>query len=129
MSYDAPTLTTFRARFPVFDTFEDAQVTAILAEATGRVDVSWREVDYAPAIMYLTAHMLATDNSQAGDSIVIGGTGEGDIASESFGGMSVAYRQRDSSTASDFVKDFERTEYGRRYLALLRVNFPPIVAI
>jgi hypothetical protein len=75
MAYTIPDYAAFIARFPIFsDTtqYPQPQVETLLVEASGQVDTDWLERDYAPAIMYLTAHMLALDNSGADDAIDIG---------------------------------------------------------
>jgi hypothetical protein len=129
MPYVLPTAAQFKARFPAFaEDYEDAYVDAILLEASASVDESWAEADYQPAIMYLTAHLIATDASGAheeGEEIDTGGAG---IASESFGPLSVSYA-RESSSAAVSTSGYESTVYGRRFLALLRRNKPSVVAI
>lgn len=128
MAYTPPTRADFRARFPIFNDVEDAIVDACLAEATATVDESWREADYAPAILYLTAHLVATDNSGEEEAVEIG-SGGGAIASESFGGMSISYDS--GSTANDAASKSQwgSTEYGRRFYNMLKRNKPPVVVI
>lgn len=128
------TLDDFRKRFPIFEETEDDTISALIEEATGQIDTSWRSADYRPAIMYLTAHLTATDNSADTDAVEIGAAGSsGAIASESFGGMSISYAsgggassQSGSLSSND---QYGTTEYGRRYLALLRKNVPAVLAI
>lgn len=127
MAYTVPTLETFRARFPIFSDKDDTMIELIIAEAAGKVDQSWLERDYAPAILYLAAHMVATDNSGEGEAVEVGDTGS--ISSESFGGMSIAYSRSVQVTTNELHAEYNRTSYGRRYLALLRANFPPVVSI
>lgn len=129
MPYTLPTAAQFKARFPAFaDDYQDSYVDLVLLEASASVDQSWVEADYQPAIMYLAAHLIATDASGAsseGGEIDEGGEG---IASESFGPLSVSYF-REGSSASKSTSGYEATEYGRRFLALLKRNKPAIVAI
>jgi len=131
MPYTVPTLAQFRTRFPAFAAKSDALIEMMLVEAAGRVDATWREADYQPAIMYLAAHLIATDASQTGEDIDDGsGTGDGDIDAESFSGMSISYKSASKTSAvSRLESDYDSTIYGRRFYHLLRVNFPPIVAI
>ena len=131
MPYTTPTVDQFRSRFPIFEDAEDELIEALLSEAASQIDTSWREADYQPAIMYLTAHLLATDNSSEGDSVEFGGAGAGTIASESFGALSVSYATKSGSNASNaaWAAEYETTEYGRRYLRLLKLTKPAIMVV
>lgn len=127
MPYTLPTADQFATRFPIFEDADSELVDLLIAEAAGFVDQSWQEADYQPAIMYLTAHLLATDSSQEGDDV--GAGGDGIIASESFGGMSVSYVRANAGNASAFNSEYATTSYGRRYLKLLKLNKPGVVSI
>lgn len=133
MPYIKPTLTQFRTRFPVFDDADDALILMLIDEAEGQVSTEWTERDYQPAILYLAAHLLATDPSLSGEAGVVstGPTGSENIKSESLGGgLSVSYG-RDAGAGTDLSSSerYGATEYGRRYLALLRDNFPAIMVV
>lgn len=128
MAYDAPTYDEFIARFPIFEDREKPQVEACILEATNTIDTSWREVDYKPAIMYLAAHLLATDNAGAGEAVDFGGA-SGSIASESFGGMSISYDKSKSASDAAANSQWGSTEYGRRFYRLLKANKPAIVSV
>ena len=128
MAHTPPTYSAFIARFPIFNDvvkYPQSVVESILVEATNNIDTSWLEADYAPAINYLTAHMLATDNSSEGDDVEIGGIQN--IASESFAGMSMSYKGADAPAGSAASSSFGTTSYGRRYYALLQKNKPGVV--
>lgn len=129
MPYTIPTVDQFRTRFPIFDSAEDGLITVLLEEASGHVGTDWRESDYQPAIMYLAAHLLATDNSGEGEEVEYGPAGGGEVASESFGGMSISYKSGNTGGSLSASERYGSTTYGRRYLALLRSNVPAIVAI
>ena len=102
----------------------------ILTEAQLSVDQSWIEADYKTAIMYLTAHLIATDNTDEGDSVNIGGANTGAIASESFGAISVSYESSAGSVKASALNDlYGGTSYGRRFLAMLRRNKPGILVV
>jgi hypothetical protein len=123
MPYTVPTRADFTSRFPVFADSDSALIDRLLAEASASVDESWVEGDYQPAILYLTAHLLATDNSGEGDAVNIGGAGGGVLTSESFGGMSASYATPSFAEGSLSSNDqYGTTEYGRRFLALLKRN-------
>lgn len=127
MPYTVPTTEQFLARFPVFNSRDEDQIAAILVEASGFVDATWEEKDYQPAIMYMAAHLLTTDSSQEGDDA--GSGGDGVVASESFGGMSVSYVRPTGTSGNSFTNEWATTSYGRRYLALLKMNKPAVVPI
>lgn len=123
MPYTIPTTDDFFTRFPIFEDKDEDMVAAIIAEAASNIDDSWREADYQPAILYLAAHMIATDNTDAGTEAEIGGPNI--VSSESFSGMSVSY-QNNASQPGVSQSQFGLTEYGRRYYALLIKNKPGI---
>ena len=75
MPYELPTSDMFTTRFPIFADADSDLIDMLILEASGSVDQSWREEDYQPAIMYLAAHLYATDNSAEGSSVNYGGSG------------------------------------------------------
>lgn len=129
MAYTVPSYAAFIARFPIFNdvvAYPQAVVEAVIAEAARQIDTSWIEADYATAIMYLTAHMLALDNSAEGAEIDIGGPTS--IAGESFAGMSISYKKDTPTPGSAAASSiYGQTIYGRRFYDLLRKNKPPVV--
>jgi hypothetical protein len=128
MSYTTPTSAEFLVRFPIFEDKDTALIDMLLLEATNSIDQSWREEDYQIAIMYLTAHLLSTDNSEEGTDVEFGSEGGGAIASESFGGMSISYASP-ASANSGVSSQYSSTIYGRRFAVLLKNNRPGVVAI
>lgn len=130
MPYTTPTVDQFTTRFPIFADNDPDQIEMILAEAASTgVDTDWREADYQPAIMYLAAHLLSTDNSQEGDEVSIGAAGAGGVASESFGGLSISYDKGNQSGSLSSSEAYGSTEYGRRYLMMLRGNKPGVMVV
>lgn len=121
MPYVVPTAADFKTRFPIFTDKTDPQIEALIVEAHQMVDESWEEGDFAPAILYLTAHLIAMDNSQADETVEIGGAA-GAIASESFGGMSISYERSANAGRLQASEEYGQTVYGRRFLSLLRRN-------
>lgn len=116
MAYVAPTIDDFYARFPDLASGQDDElIETLLAEAARYVDTSWREADYAPAILYLAAHWKLQEASADSAGIV---------QSESFGPISVSYGKRSDSSAA-----LASTQYGQRFIELRRGNFPPIMVI
>jgi hypothetical protein len=129
--YDPVTVDQFTTRFPVFGDRDPAQLAAVLAEASARVDRSWLAKDYPVAIMYLMAHLLTLDSSQEGEDPAIGPAGAGQIiASESIAGMSTSYFNPNPQVSQGgTISDFAVTEYGRRFLRLRKMNFTGPVVI
>lgn len=120
MAYTPVVIQDFKDRFPTYAAvMTDEQIQSLLDEANGVVDDSWREQDYKPAILYYMAHSyLSERDADAG----VGSSGQ--IASESFGPMSRSYVTNTSSNRFD--QDYARTEWGRRFARLLRLNFPAV---
>lgn len=129
MAYEKPTAAEFKTRFPIFEDKDDGLVTSIIEEASASVDETWLEADYKTAIMYLAAHLIATENSDEGDSVEVGGAGAGAIASESFGPISVSYRDAEASASVKKAGIYGSTIYGQRFATLLRRNKPAIFAV
>jgi hypothetical protein len=118
--YIPPTADDFFKRFPKFDDGSldiEYQVEGLIAEAMTQVDDSWLQKDYAPAIMYLVAHMMTAEGGDIVDRA-------GAIQSESFGPMSRSYA---AGTAT--ADQLSSTEYGRRYVALRSKNFPGVAVV
>lgn len=128
MAYEPPTYQEFITRFPIFagDQYSQPVVEAILVEASRGADNSWLEPDYKPAVMYLAAHLLANDNSGEGEDVTFGASQSTNISGESFGGMSISYASPAAGGANASAT-YGNTEYGRRYLRLLRLNKPGVV--
>jgi len=105
----AVTADDFLTRFPEFASANADVIDLVLAEATRVVDDTWCDADQNAAMMYYAAHLLSSMAAQA----------DGEIASVSIAGaISIAFKQS-SSEASD---DWARTEYGRRFRAMAKIN-------
>lgn len=132
MPYVVPTIQMFLTKFPEFEDTDGGRVQLYLDEAAGNIDKRWLENDYQPAIMYLAAHLIATSGSGEAGDILVGSAGDGVVASESYGPISLSYasgRGGRGAASSSVESLYGTTEYGVRFLSLLRRNFPPIVAI
>lgn len=117
MAYSEPTVEDFLARFPgKFDTVSEYLISFLLDEAIARVGDTWLDRDRQPAQLYLTAHWLVGETGAAASA-------SGAIVSESFGPMSRTYANKGTLSTS-----YDGTEYGRRFQALQKRNFPgPVV--
>lgn len=116
MAYTPPTFDEFTARFPVFAAFDEDLFDLLLAEAMLHVDETWIEKFYAPALLYLVAHLAAAGGS-------VGNVAGGAIASESFGPISIAYVTSSTPFQGQVLAT---TGYGQSFLDLRRKNFPAI---
>jgi len=114
MPYTTPTASELKTRHPAFIDSDSDYVDAVIADANRFVDDSWFIDDYQPAIMFLAAHMLICEGA-------LNGSVKGVITSEAMGDASASY---DNSQPS--VSDYHSTSYGRRFVALLRVNQPGV---
>lgn len=133
-----PTIEEFKARFPSFANVPADVLEAVFNEALGSVGDTWTERDRPLAVMYLAAHLLASEGygvSEAGDGAGGGGAAilgparkrkVGDVEVE-FAGVS---RLGGGSTgAGSITSGFLTTVYGQRYLRLLRLNHPGPVTV
>ena len=105
----AVTVEDFFTRFPQFEDRDEDQLEALIAEASRGVDDRWDAADAVAAVLYLTAHLLVSEDSA--DSLP--------IISESLGPMSTTYAR-----PTEDGSGLESTEYGRRYVRLRRKSFP-----
>lgn len=121
MAYTLPTAAELKARLPVFASVDDALITLAIAEASRFVDTSWLEVDYAPAIMYLTAHNLVMEGVLNPEGQAPSGVSSGQVTSERLGDAAVTYGNvAEGLTGSE--ADYARTPYGVRFARMRRGN-------
>jgi hypothetical protein len=116
-----PSAVNMRMRFPEFADVDAATLEFAIEEATRGVDDTWFERDQTLAIMYLAAHYLMV-NIQRAESA----TGQV-TRSETIGRMSITYDT--SGVVNADAADLSTTQYGSRYLDMLRGNKPPIMVI
>lgn len=132
MAYVIPTAADFKARFPEFVPLPDGFVESVIAESAAGVTTRWREADYRPAIMLLTAHTLLAEGAvdrAAGKTSSM--TTSGPITQKRVGEVSVSYAGAGNGSGGSSISADDRstTEYGRRFLRLQRANFAgPMVA-
>lgn len=107
-----PTIDEFLVRFPEFAESDEYMVEAMLLEASYSVDDTWVGVDQVPAVMYLAAHMIASGAEQEAG---------GSISSVSIGAISISYREP-FYKSQQHADELARTEYGTRFLKLLKRN-------
>ncbi|MCO5085149.1 MAG: DUF4054 domain-containing protein [Mesorhizobium sp.] len=130
MTYVPPTAADLKARFPEFTAVSNTLIDLILAEAIPQVGESWLERDRRPATLYLAAHLLAMEGEPGrtlrGASGATAGTGPvkrfkvGDVETEFAG---------NGTSAGGGASSFASTEYGLRFLDLMRRNFPAVAVV
>lgn len=124
MSYDAPTPADLKARFPAFTAVSDPVLQGALTEAARRVDTTWTEGDFATAQMLYAAHVLAMDGHATGAEADAIAQGAGLYKSLKAGGSAVEFVDGQGVAGT-----LAGTSYGRRFLALQRLNVGgPVVA-
>jgi hypothetical protein len=109
MAITAPTVEEFKARFPKLANSSNIQDN--ITEAARMVDESWNEEDVKPAILFLAAHYVVSETGAADRPA--------NITSESINTSGVSFGYGDGAGSASSLKS---TEYGRRYLTLLRLN-------
>lgn len=127
MAWTAPTVEEFKIRFPAFADVAEATVQAILDEAVGDVGEWWVEADRTPAVLHLTAHLLAAQGLGVG----AGGSGAaltGAIKRRKVGDVELEFAGV-GAAGSGSLGVYVTTVYGRRYLELMRRNFPAVAVV
>ena len=120
MSFAVPTPDDFVARFATFANASSPTVASALAEAQTRVDDTWTAGDYPLGLMLYAAHVLTLDGFGTGAEAALGAAGALSFQTLRSGSLHLDRRPAsDGAQASSLLND---TTYGRRFLALLRVN-------
>jgi hypothetical protein len=125
MPYTVPAPADLAARFPAFAAVPPAALAGAIAEALARVDATWLPADYPVAVMLLAAHTLTLDGLGAGAEAAAAAAGTLGFASVRSGGLSLERARAPQSAAEPTM--LAETTYGRRFLALLKVNQPAVV--
>lgn len=125
MPYIVPAPADLAARFPAFAAVPTAALAQAIAEAQTRVDTSWLPGDYTVAILLLAAHTLTLDGLGTGAEAASAAAGMLGYASLRSGALSLD-RQRPPRGAVE-PSILAETTYGRRFLALLKVNRPAVL--
>lgn len=111
------------ARFPTFAAVPTASIASALGEAAIRVDTTWTAGDYPMGVMLYAAHLMTMDGLGTGAEAALGAAGALGFASLRAGGLSLERRGNAGDDAGSLLAE---TTYGRRFLALLRVNQPSV---
>jgi hypothetical protein len=120
MAYDAPTPDDLIRRYPAFAAVDPDTIQYWLTDAQRYVDQSWLEDDYAPALIAMAAHNMAT-NRIAG----IAGSNEAAMVAAGvadFRSASVQLRFSDEAIKVAVAGGYASTPYGLEYSMLLQKN-------
>lgn len=123
MTFEAATLSDFRAAFDFasFADVDDAFVTQALERGIPRVEGWINDDESKLGTMLYAAHELTIAGLGSGAEATLGKEGLLGFTSIRSGGLNVT---RAASTGSDggSGSDLNQTQYGRRFLALARMN-------
>jgi hypothetical protein len=125
MAYTVPTAADLKTRYPAFAAVADATVNAMIVEANRSVDETWTEGDYAPAIMALAAHIMATEGLGT-DPDSQSNTGQMSNFQMIKSGQLTLQRKQSATGTADW---YASTRYGNRYLELLGRNKPGVAVV
>jgi hypothetical protein len=118
--YTVPSVAAFVTRYPRFANVPIEVIQDALAEASDRVDTTWREADYGRAIMFYAAHVLTLDGQGTGTEAQLAGEGLGDFQRIKSGSLDVSRFDRAKGEASSTLS---ATSFGKRFAELQRLNF------
>lgn len=107
MSYTAPTVSDFQARFSEFEDVDDDVIQATLDEAARFVDDTWVDADRFNGNLFLAAHYIQT---------AAGAYDTGGLQSITVGSISVTYSQIKG------IASLDKTSYGTRFRTLQSLN-------
>lgn len=123
MAYVQPTPADLAARFPALAAVPPAALATALNEAATRVDATWTEGDRALGLMLYAAHTLTLDGQGTGAEAALAGAGALGFTSLQSGTLTLS-RSAGSGRDDGILGS---TTYGRRFLALLKVNQPAVL--
>lgn len=129
MAWTPPSGAEIQERFPALASLDDAYVHAVAYETGEEIAAgAWIETDRTAAALNLAAHrLLASAASGTGGAGVPTGAV---VAARTVGDVRTEFKYPgESRSVSISVSDLSSTEYGRRYLELLRRSFPPVLVV
>ncbi len=119
-----PTSADLIARFPAFAAVDPGVLATALSEAATRVDNTWTPGDYPLGVMLYAAHGLTLDGLGTGAEAALGAAGALGFGTLRSGAL---HLERSATPESATSSALTQTTYGRRFLALLRVNQPAVL--
>jgi hypothetical protein len=130
MAWTAPTPADVKARFPAFAAVPDAAIQGALDEAALQVDETWvSEADFRLGRMLLAAHILTLDGLGTGAEAEAAGAGASGFKRMKSGQLELERFTAADSGAGSGDGLLGTTSYGRRFLDLLKRNFPAVLVV
>jgi hypothetical protein len=127
MTWTAPTPSDLQKRFLRFSSVDAGVVQTALDEAARMVDASWLEGDRSMGLMLYACHVLTLDGFEGATGTVPTGVNIDDFASITSGSLSLTRFPRSGSAENSPSDVLVTTQYGRRFLELLKRNQAGIV--
>lgn len=129
MAYTAPTISDFKARWaPKFDTVSDVTIQSALDEAALQIDDTWiDQANFTLGRMLLAAHILTLDGHGTGAEAEVAAAGASGFKRMKSGQLEL--ERFSSADAGGDGSVLGSTSYGRRFLELLRRNFPAVAIV
>lgn len=118
-----PTPSDFTTRFPAFAAVDPGAIATALAEAATRVDATWTSGDAPLGLMLYAAHVLTLDGQGTGAEAALGAAGALGFSTLRAGSLHIER----AAPADKAASALGETTYGRRFLALLKVNQPAVL--
>ena len=118
-----PTPSDLITRFPAFAAVDPAVLAVALTEAGTRVDTTWTNGDAPLGLMLYAAHVLTLDGQGTGAEAALGAAGALGVSTLRAGSLHLE-RAAPADKATSMLAE---TTYGRRFLALLKVNQPAVL--
>lgn len=139
MSYTAPTVTTFKARYPEFAVVGNELLKLVLDESIAAVGDCWLERDRAKAQSLLTAHTLSMEGEpsrsvQIANGGTVNGATVGTILEMQDRDVRVKFSDKskdisENSRLGDIAKSYMLTSYGKEYYLLMGRNVTSMVVV
>ena len=130
MAYTAPTVASFKARYPEFADVPANRVVAVLEEVAYEVGELWPDEYRGAAALALVAHLLATGGALTTSDGMVSSLAPGAVVSQRAGDTEIKYSSSatsgSTSSGSTTATSYERTAYGQRYLELRSRSFPAV---
>lgn len=126
------TAAAFKSRFPEFGPVSDALIDLVLSETDATLGDKWLDRDRPVALKLLTAHKLSMEGEPERSKAIAEGRSvqnaqAGQVTSMKVGDVSVTYGGLDTQSSRE--DGYDKTPYGRRYLELMRKNFPSVLTV
>jgi hypothetical protein len=122
MAFVAPLPAELQARYPEFAGVSSPRIQIVLDETVLDVGENWPDEFRRPAMLALTAHLLAQEGVLRNNA-TSGASTEGQVTSVSVGDVSTSFADLSKMGSPASMSSYETTAYGKRFLDLKRLAF------